>query len=446
MKFLRHDNLRYEFLPAVEEIIEKPAAPFGGLVIWLVAILLAVALGWSYFGKIDVVAVADGKISPESGVEIAQSANSGVISKINVREGQRVEKGEVLLELDKSLAEKDVSTISHSLSVARAEREILRNLLAGNDPNSAIDTLNLPDETKIILREFANSQNEILNSRRQVLSGAVLNYQQQLQANQQAKNRLELDAQTLNERKINLENQLQSADVIEKLCLQNELENIERRIASANDAATSQNQQISQSQLALTQAQNQSRAEIAELSGNFNNQIIAADKRISELENNLAKAEQVLAQTKILAPTSGTILSFSDKTSGGVVAAGEQIAQIVPEKSTLRVEANLPNQDVGFVEPGQRVVVKIATYPFQRYGYLEGIVEEVSPDSIYEEKNGLIYKVKIKLADSKSSKQNQLDLRSGMAVSAEITTGKRRIIEFFLDPLMTRVDESIKVR
>lgn len=134
------------------------------------------------------------------------------------------------------------------------------------------------------------------------------------------------------------------------------------------------------------------------------------------------------------------------KTVGGVVNAGQQLAQVVPEKVPLYVDATLQNQDVGFVKIGQRVVVKVATYPFQRYGYLEGTVETVSPDAVSDEKQGLIYRTKVKLNNSKSSKQNNLKLLPGMSVSAEITTGKRRIIEFFLDPLITHTEDSLKVR
>jgi hypothetical protein len=112
----------------------------------------------------------------------------------------------------------------------------------------------------------------------------------------------------------------------------------------------------------------------------------------------------------------------------------------------LYVDATLENQDVGFVKQGQRVVVKIATYPFQRYGYLVGEVETISPDAIEDKKKGLVYKAKIKLDSSQSSKQADLKLLPGMSVSAEITTGKRRIIEFFLDPLITHTEDSLKVR
>lgn len=446
MSWLKRDRLQYEFLPAAEEIVETPAAPLGALVVWLVAFLLVVALAWSYFGRIDIVAVANGKISTEGSTKIIQPAVSGVVTNINVHEGQRVKKGETLLALDKTTAEKDVATVSQSLNTARVERDILRRLAVGGNTDEIINNADLADETKAMLRQFASSQTALSVARQQAASGIISNYQQQLQFNQQAKNQLETNAQNLKNRKAEIEKQLPNANPVDKLRLQNELSNIDQRITSADSAVLGQNQQLLQSQSALTQAQNQSQTQNAETNSTFSNQIIAAEKRIIELENNLVKARQVLAQTTIAAPVDGTVLSLTVKTIGGVVNAGQQLAQIVPEKVPLYVDTALDNQDVGFVKPGQRVVVKVATYPFQRYGYLEGTVENISPDAIQDDKKGLIYKAKIKLNDEKSSKQNQLKLLPGMSVSAEINTGQRRIIEFFLDPLMTKADESLKVR
>lgn len=446
MSWLKRDRLQYEFLPAAEEIIETPAAPLGALVVWLVTLLLIVALAWSYFGRIDIVAVANGKISTEGSTKVIQPAISGVVTNINVHEGQRVKKGETLLALDKTTAEKDVATANQSLNAARVERDILRRLAVGGNTDEIINNADLPDETKAMLRQFASSQTALSAARQQAVNGTISNYQQQLQFNQQAKNQLEINAQNLKNRKAEIEKQLPNANPVDKLRLQNELSNIDQRITSADSAVLGQNQQLLQSQSALTQAQNQSQTQTAETNSAFNNQIIASEKRIIELENNLVKARQMLAQTTITAPVDGTVLSLTVKTIGGVVNAGQQLAQIVPEKVPLYVDAALDNQDIGFVKPGQRVVVKVATYPFQRYGYLEGTVENISPDSIQDDKKGLIYKAKIKLNDEKSSKQNQLKLLPGMSVSAEIATGQRRIIEFFLDPLMTKADESLKVR
>lgn len=446
MSWLKCDRLQYEFLPAAEEIVETPAAPLGALVVWLVTLLLIVALAWSYFGRIDIVAVANGKISTEGSTKIIQPAISGVVTNINVHEGQRIKKGETLLALDKTTAEKDVATANQSLSVARVERDILRRLTVGGSTDDIINNADLPDEAKAMLRQFASSQTALSAARQQAVNGTISNYQHQLQFNQQAKNQLETNAQNLKNRKAEIEKQFPTANPVDRLRLQNELSNIDQRITSADGAVLGQNQQLLQSQSALTQAQNQSQTQTAETNSAFNNQIITAEKRIIELENNLVKAKQILAQTTITAPVDGTVLSLTVKTIGGVVNAGQQLAQIVPEKVPLYVDAALDNQDIGFVKPGQRVVVKVATYPFQRYGYLEGIAENISPDAIQDDKKGLIYKAKIKLNDDKSSKQNQLKLLPGMSVSAEITTGQRRILEFFLDPLMTKADESLKVR
>jgi len=446
MSWLKRDRLQYEFLPAAEEIVETSAAPLGALVVWLVTLLLIIALAWSYFGRIDIVAVANGKISTEGSTKIIQPAVSGVVTNINVHEGQSVKKGETLLALDKTTAEKDVATANQSLNAARVERDILRRLAVGGNTDEIINNADLPDETKAMLRQFASSQTALSAARQQAVNGTISNYQQQLQFNQQAKNQLETNAQNLKNRKAEIEKQLPNANPVDKLRLQNELTSIDQRITSADSAVLGQNQQLLQSQSALTQAQNQSQTQTAETNSVFNNQIIASEKRIIELENNLVKAKQILAQTTITAPVDGTVLSLTVKTIGGVVNAGQQLAQIVPEKASLYIDAALDNQDIGFVKPGQRVVVKVATYPFQRYGYLEGTVENISPDAIQDDKKGLIYKAKIKLNDEKSSKQNQLKLLPGMSVSAEITTGQRRIIEFFLDPLMTKADESLKVR
>ncbi|RYC76333.1 HlyD family type I secretion periplasmic adaptor subunit [Candidatus Nanoperiomorbus periodonticus] len=442
----RDRRLQYEFLPAAEEIIETPAAPFGAVVIWLTTILLVLALAWAYLGQIDIVAVGNGRVSTEGSVKVVQSASYGVVKRITAQEGQRVHKGDVLVELDKTTAEKELATTTQSLNIARAERDILRRLAMGNGADDIINSAGVSDEAKAVLREFTASQLALASAKEQALKGSIASHQRQLQFNQQTKAQLEGEAQKLKDRQTKVKQKLESANAIERIRLQNELDTLEQRITTANSAATSQGQQVLQSQLTLAQAQSQSQVSLAETNSSISGQVIAQEQRIAELENNLAKAKRALEQTTITAPVDGTILALNTRTIGGVVNVAELIAQIVPDNDLLYIDVTLDNQDVGFVGVGQRVVVKVATYPFQRYGYLEGTVENISPDAIQDEKKGLVYKAKVKLSGVNSSKKNRLKLLPGMSVSAEITTGKRRIIEFFLDPLMTHVDDSLKVR
>lgn len=442
----RDRRLQYEFLPAAEEIIETPAAPFGAVVIWLTTILLALALAWAYLGQIDIVAVGNGRVSNDGSVKVVQSASYGVVKRITAQEGQRVHKGDVLVELDKTTAEKELATTAQSLNIARAERDILRRLAMGNGADDIINSAGVSDEAKAVLREFTASQLALAGAKEQALKGSIASHQRQLQFNQQTKAQLEGEVQKLKDRQVKVKQKLESANAIERIRLQNELDTLEQRITTANSAATSQGQQVLQSQLTLAQAQSQSQVSLAETNSSISGQVIAQEQRIAELENNLAKAKRTLEQTTITAPVDGTILALNTRTIGGVVNVAERIAQIVPDNDLLYVDVTLDNQDVGFVRVGQRVVIKVATYPFQRYGYLEGTVENISPDAIQDEKKGLVYKAKVKLSGANSSKKNRLKLLPGMSVSAEITTGKRRIIEFFLDPLMTHVDDSLKVR
>ena len=442
----RDRRLQYEFLPAAEEIIETPAAPFGAVVIWLTTILLALALAWAYLGQIDIVAVGNGRVSTEGSVKVVQSASYGVVKRITAQEGQRVYKGDVLVELDKTTAEKELATTAQSLNIARAERDILRRLAMGNGADDIINSAGVSDEAKAVLREFTASQLALAGVKEQALKGSIASHQRQLQFNQQTKAQLEGEAQKLKDRQVKVKQELESANAIERIRLQNELDTLEQRIATANSVATSQGQQVLQSQLTLAQAQSQSQVSLAETNSSISGQVIAQEQRIAELENNLAKAKRTLEQTTITAPVDGTILALNTRTIGGVVNVAERIAQIVPDNDLLYVDVTLDNQDVGFVRVGQRVVIKVATYPFQRYGYLEGTVENISPDAVQDEKKGLVYKAKVKLSGANSSKKNRLKLLPGMSVSAEITTGKRRIIEFFLDPLMTHIDDSLKVR
>ena len=442
----RDRRLQYEFLPAAEEIIETPAAPFGAVVIWLTTILLVLALAWAYLGQIDIVAVGNGRVSTEGSVKVVQSASYGVVKRITAQEGQRVHKGDVLVELDKTTAEKELATTTQSLNIARAERDILRRLAMGNGADDIINSAGVSDEAKAVLREFTASQLALAGAKEQALKGSIASHQRQLQFNQQTKAQLEGEVQKLKDRQAKVKQKLELANAIERIRLQNELDTLEQRITTANSAATSQGQQVLQSQLTLAQAQSQSQVSLAETNSSIGGQVITQEQRIAELENNLAKAKRALEQTTIIVPVDGTILALNTRTIGGVVNVAERIAQIVPDNDLLYIDVTLDNQDVGFVRVGQRVVVKVATYPFQRYGYLEGTVENISPDAIQDEKKGLVYKAKVKLSGANSSKKNRLKLLPGMSVSAEITTGKRRIIEFFLDPLMTHVDDSLKVR
>lgn len=144
---------------------------------------------------------------------------------------------------------------------------------------------------------------------------------------------------------------------------------------------------------------------------------------------------------------SGTVQQLAVRTVGGVVTEAQPLMLVVPQEHLLEIEAFLENKDVGFVRPGQEAEVKIETFPYTKYGIVPGTVKSVSDDAINDEKRGLVYSMRVEMARSTIA-VNGADIRlaPGMAVTAEIKTGRRRVIEYFLDPLMQYGMESIRER
>jgi hemolysin D len=173
---------------------------------------------------------------------------------------------------------------------------------------------------------------------------------------------------------------------------------------------------------------------------------LAAQKAAS-LQQEWVKADQRGQLMRMTAPVAGTIQQLAVNTVGGVVTPAQPLMVIVPTDNVLEVEAMLPNKDIGFVNPGQEAEVKVETFPFTKYGTLHGIITQVSSDAIQDEKLGLIYATRVKLAkDTLQVEYKLVRLTPGMAVTVEVKTGTRRVIEYFLSPLMQATSESLRER
>ena len=441
----RDRRLQYEFLPAAQEIIETPTSPLGHIVIWMTVLLLMTAGAWLYFGKLDVVVSGQGKLASESGTKILQSSASGTVVDIKVREGQRIKKGDIVVELDKKVAQQNVESVEKTLAIAKIERSIAK----GVSSSIVIDDINksgLTEETKQSLIEKMHAQNDILESRKLLSSTNLTNLQKQLsQLDSAIKNLDNMLAQDkAKERQIN--KLMEHGTPLQQMQLRSDLNSVRQNIASLESSLSSQKQQVAQVESAIDNAKNQAAVSLNELRVSNAATAISQDNKIIELENSLSRARVALEQTTIVAPVDGTVLSLKTNTIGGVVSATQIIAEITPLEESLVVEASLQSRDIGFVNVGQRVVVKVDAYSFQRYGYLSGVVQSISPDAIVNDKLGLIYRIRVKLDSLKTSKNIELKMIPGMNSVVEITTGNRRAIEFLLDPLISHVDGSLEVR
>ncbi len=443
---MRRNNAQYEFLPAAEEIVETPASPFGRIVLWLIIALVVIALVWSYVGQIDVIATAAGRIVPDGNVKTIQASVGGMINTIDVREGQKVTKGQTLITLDPTLARKTVDAASQALAVARLERAVIMAINTGTSAADLIANAEVSQQIKDDFMQLAYSRKSVAAVRRSALSIGISQAQSQLAAERQNQQTLADTLDATRAARAHIAEQLAAADSVDQIRLQAQLNDIDSRITTQQAALGAQQQRTAQAESSVLQASANLQNFNADTSSADTTSTIDADKRIVELSKSLDEAKQTLAWHTLIAPVDGTVLTVTPTTIGGVATLAQPLVTIVPSDATLYVEASVSPSDVGFVHEGQPVAVKVDSFSFQRYGLLHGTVEKISADAINDEKKGPIYKARIKLYDTKTSQGTTLALTPGMLVTGEITTGQRRLIEFFLDPLMTHIDTSLKVR
>ncbi len=443
----RNDKLKYEFLPSALEITETPPSKLAGLAVYILVTFIVVALTWSYFGQIDIIASGRGKISPEGSIKIVQSPIAGKLTAIATSEGQEVKEGSLIFTLDQSVSRYDLNSAEKALSIANLEKAILKSLTQGKDTDEIINAAHVPSEIKEDLKSFADSRSSAYNSQKNFASLSVNQAREQaaLITTQFEKSVDELEVKKEDHKK--LYESYVKANGIEKAALQSQLNAAQEDIQSSESLMHNLRDKLSQVTASVSQAQNS----LFTLKNNNKTStwgsIIEQDKKILELESLVNKTKEVNASHLIYAPTSGRLMTLSNNTIGGVVAAGQQLATIVPQDATLTIETLIPNQDIGFITIGQDVAIKVDTYSFQRYGTLPGRVTSISPDASIDEVSGVsTYKIGVTIDGDKSSKDQEIKLLPGMSVTSEIKTGKRRIISFFLDPLIAGLEDSFKVR
>ena len=471
-----------EFLPAHLELTETPLSAAPKWIARLVILFALIALLWAIFGKLDIVAVAQGKTSLGGRSKTIQALETAVVERINVKDGQTVKKGDVLIELAGIGSDSDYNRSLEALRAAYLNKWRSETLLAaienGHSPklSSSIDTgkqVNNHEDTKQVASapQGLQAASETTSLKQQIIASIpqsaiieaqtlVLNqYQawstkdQQLASvkEQRKAERTSTQAQInklaamtqIEGQRVSDYRELVAQDYLAKHSL---LEQESKYIQAKNDLASQQStlQQIAQ---AIKQAEDERTLNTQTIKRDTLDVLRQANEQIGQLEPEAAKAEQRKQLLTLTAPVDGTVQQLAMHTIGGVVTAAQPIMVIVPSEDKLEIEAIVPNKDIGFVQVGQEVVVKIESFPYTRYGYLTGKVKTVSFDAVENKDLGLVYTAIVSLdKDTLNIDGKPVRLDAGMNATAEIKTGKRSVISYLLSPLQTKVDESLRER
>lgn len=440
-----------DFAPDLLAIQSAPPSGLPRAVMYAVLTLFGIAILWLVFGKLDIVAAADGKLVPQTYLKIVQPAESGIVSEILVREGEAVRSGQVLMRLDAKLAEADLGALRAELALKRLTLRRIDAELAGAPFRPETD-----DPPALFAQIDAQHR-----AHRQAYQDALAQEQAVL-----AKARHELAAAREVQAKLEevLPSYRRSAETYRKLGREgfaNELlveekqrERIEKEQDLKAQSATSQ---------ALTAAIEQSERRLAQIASNHRRDLlrerVETENQHQRYRAELDKHAHRASLLELKAPEAGIVKELATHTLGSVVAPGTVLLTLVPKDEPLQAEVLVRNEDAGFVHEGQRVKVKLAAYPFQKYGMLEGTVAHLGPDAsegagrASESDRGAGrsprsgYRALIAL-DSQLLERNgaKLKLSAGMQVVAEVHQGERTVLEYLLSPVQKAVHEAGRER
>lgn len=439
------------FLPAALEIQESPPNPITRWLAWSLVTLFTLAVIWAYFGKVDIVASAEGKIIPSSRVKQIQPLQKAVVQKILVSEGQAVTKGQPLIELDSTLTGADkkrlggeLRNLQLQLAVYTALNKALAQRTSGKT-SPAFDISLLIDITEndrhlheqLLQEQWLNYQ-----ARRSALQHSLTKTRAEKAAVQEEVSKLEQTLPLTSKRAASMQQLVRDQLAPEDDYLQLEQTRIEQQ---QNLAASKQ--RIAQLVAATKEIASQIDSLAAETQASTLGKIAELQQQADSASEELTKAVDINARQVLYAPVSGVVQQLAVSTVGGVVTDAQQLMLIVPDEDQLEVEVMIENQDIGFVEEGMSAEIKVHTFPFTKYGVIDATVTTVSDDAIIDEKRGLIYSMRLLVAKNTIQVESKtVNLMPGMAVTAEVKTGKRRIIEYFMAPLLKHKQESIRER
>jgi len=436
------DDIRYT--TSISEAMLEQVPRGASLLLWAGALFIILAIIWANWAELDEIARGEGEIIPSHQLQIVQNLEGGIVSEILVREGELVEKGQVLMRIEdkrftSSFRENQVRLLELSARSARLEAESSNAdfVLPENFPE---EYRNLLDQERLLY----DSRLEELNTNLSVLTQQE---QQRKQELIEAKGRIEQLRRSYNL----LLRELRISDPLVKEGVISEVEHLRLR-RQVNDLRGEMSSiELSIPRIESTIAEYQQKKQELEL--NFRNRARAELNEVfaeqTRLEEALSGMEDRISRTEVKAPIKGTVKQLMINTIDGVVRPGDPLLSIVPWEDKLLVEARIKPSDIANIRLNQPAVVKVSAYDFAIYGGLDAKVKFISPGTIMDEETKQPYylvRLETETQDTTSTGQEALPLMAGMTVSVDIMTGKKTVMHYLLKPINRAKERALTER
>lgn len=415
----RDEELKYDFMPSLLEIIEKPAHKAGMVIIWGTLSLLVIAIIWAAFSKVDTVVTASGTLQPQGDVSIIKAYGSGQIKNVLATEGEYVKEGDLLMEFDGAsiLIEESALQIQQKQLLVqkdiydRLQSSLQRSIQSGMSETQTSD-MQISD---LDIQINAEKYEEDL---RPYVSGILESYTSYINSIKYMEKDIELQKINRDIAAVQLKQYEQSGNnsqaEYQKLAVQQYEIEVEKKEIELEDKKSSYAATIS--------------SKLAEI-----------NTKLGEVQTQISQAELVKDNQRVCAPVSGYVSKIAVSQSE-TVAAMQELISIVPSDKPMEIQCYVANRDIADINVGMEAEMKLEAYPYDENGTVKGRVKYISPGAFSKEQLGNVYLVRLEIVELPEN----ITVISGLQGSIEMKTGKRSILQYFLEPITKGLGESMK--
>ncbi|MCH6587036.1 MAG: HlyD family type I secretion periplasmic adaptor subunit [Proteobacteria bacterium] len=430
------------FMPDVHAAVRRRGKGFAYILTLMTFVFLVVMGTWANYAVLDEVTRGEGRIIPSSKTQIIQNLEGGILAEILVREGDIVEKGDILVRIENTAAQatyRDAQTRFYALlaTVERLEAEMEDREMALSEEILKEAPSAASDQTALF-----KARGRQLKAQIAVLETQAKQRKQEIAEMGSRRRQLERSLELARE-ELSITRPLARNGVVPRI----DLIRVERQVADLEGEIRTVRLTIPRLRTAAKEALQ--RVEEVRLSAkaDISDELNSARAELNSVTETLLAGEDRVTRTAVRSRVRGTVKEIKQNTIGGVIRPGEDIIEIVPLDDTLLVEAQIRPADIAFLRPGQKATIKIAAYDFSIYGGLEAKVEHISADTIKDEQGENFYRVYLRTAQNTLLHQgNELPIIPGMTATIEILTGKKSVLDYILKPILKARDRALRER
>lgn len=439
---MKHTDNDHEFMDELEAATRLKPAAGANLMLISVAGLVVFFTAWSALSQIEEITRGAGQVVPTSEIQVVQSLEGGILGELLVTEGQKVEKGQVLLRISDVAFSSEERGVEYQSTALKAKKARLEAEAKGA-------TFTLPPEIAKDAPDIARNEEALYNSRQQevenrrsILDDKISRAQSELSELKAKVARL-TDSRALLQKELNITKDMvakRAVPQLEEIRLQRELNDISGQIREAGERQSALNADLRTATKEREDVENKFKSQALGELNDVQTQLRQLDESLTAIGDRVFRAE-------LRSPVDGVVNRIALKTIGGVIEPAMKLVEIVPLDDELKIMAKVTPEEIAFLRPGQDVKVKITAYDPQRYGSLDGTLTRIGANSVADSEGNAFFEIEVRTEKNHlGSESSPLPITPGMVAQTEVITGKKSILGYLMKPVLRAKDRALTER